>query len=94
MESYPNEGDMDERLMKQITLIEFISVLVVLIMLFGLGYCVYWITDMKYQALVTNKLTENEKWRNDLTGFLNYNVQIGRLVVPTATPPKQGEPKK
>ncbi len=80
--------------MKQITLIEFISVLVVLIMLSGIGYCVYWITDMKYRALVTNKLAENEKWRNDLTGFLNYNVQIGRLAVPNVAPSKQGEPKK
>ncbi len=68
--------------MKSITLVEFISVLVILLMLSGIGYCVYWITDMKYQALVTNKLKENETWRNELTGFLNYNVSIGKLIVP------------
>lgn len=80
--------------MKQITLLELIGVIVILILFIGLGYTIWQVTDLKYQAMVVNKLSENEKWRNDLTGFLNYNVQIGRLVIPTATPPKQGEPKK
>ncbi len=80
--------------MKQITLIELIAVIVVLILFVGLGYTIWQVTDLKYQAMVVNKLTENEKWRNELTGFLNYNVQIGRLVVPIVAPSKQGEPKK
>ncbi len=75
--------------MKQITLIELIAVIVVLILFTGLGYTIWQVTDLKYQAMVVNKLTENEKWRNDLTGFLNYNVQIGRLVIPNVAPSKE-----
>ena len=68
--------------MKQITLLELICVIVILIILIGLGYTIWQVTDLKYQAMVVNKLKENEKWRDDVTGLLNYNIQNGRLVAP------------
>jgi hypothetical protein len=78
--------------MKQITLLELIIVIVFLTLFVGLGYCVYKITDMKYQALVIGKLSENETWRNELTMFLNYNVQNGKLILPNKTPQMQPLP--
>lgn len=83
MESNSNKGRLDEGLtMKHLTLIELISVIVVLVLLTGLGYTIWQVTDLKYQAMVVKKLSENEKWRNDITILLNYNLQNGKLVMP------------
>ena len=69
--------------MKQVTLIEFISILIVLIILSGIGWCVYQINDLKYQALVVNKLAENENWRMEVTRLLNHNLKEKKLVTPS-----------
>jgi hypothetical protein len=80
---YRLEMDTDERNvgypMKSITLNELISVIVVLIMLIGIGYCVYMVTDLKYQAQVVDVVGKYQKQMDSITEFLNRQVKEGRL---------------
>lgn len=83
--------------MKQISILELIIVLVVVIILSGLAYCVYQINDLKYKSFYAQKIAGDEKWKNDIAVFLNGNIQAGRLQIPTVTPqpvPPKPEVKK
>ncbi len=66
--------------MKSITVMELVLVIVILVIFSGLGYCIYMITDMKYQVLMGGKLGEMEQWRNEVTILLNYNIAEKRLI--------------
>lgn len=54
-----------------ITLTEFIAVVAILVLFIGVGYCVYEVTDLKYQALVVQAATKYQTQMDDITKGLN-----------------------
>jgi hypothetical protein len=77
--------------MKEIRLWELVLLVVMIFVVGSIGY--FW-----YDHAVTKYIQTKEKWINDATAIINYNIQVGKMVtIPTPQmqpPPQQGVPKK
>jgi hypothetical protein len=72
---------------KRISIMEVVLLIVILYLLGSTGY-------FHYRLAVDNYVRSQEKWKEELTQFLNYNHSIGVLKVQGTPQPAPGGPKK